>query len=362
MLYELLYPLREVFFGFNVVRYITFRAAAALGTSFIICIVFGRPIINQLTRLKIWQNIRTKPIDGLFPLHKQKEGTPSMGGLIILLGVLVSTLLWADLKNSYIIVILGATIWFGFIGFMDDYLKLVKDKSSGLTITAKLIGQVLIGLVIGLYIYYNPQISQHLDIPFLKDLTVNLGMFYILFVMLVIVGSSNAVNLTDGLDGLAIGCVIMVALALAGLSYLSGHVKFSEYLHIMNIAGAGELSIFCASIIGSGLGFLWYNSYPAEVFMGDTGSLALGGALGIVAVFIKKELILLLIGGIFVFEALTVILQVASFKLRGKRIFLVAPFHHHLQMKGWPEPKIIIRLWLVAAILALLSLVTLKLR
>ncbi len=362
MLYELLYPLKDVFFGFNVVRYITFRSVAAAATAFLISIILGRPIINNLTKLKIWQNVRTEVMPGLFPLHKQKEGTPSMGGLIILLGILISTFLWADLKNSYIIFILGATIWFGLLGFMDDYLKLVKQKSTGLTMTTKLIGQVIIGLIIGLYVYYNPEISLRLDIPFFKNLIVNLGALYIFFIILVIVGSSNAVNLTDGLDGLAIGCVIMVALTYAGLSYVTGHAKFSQYLQIIFIPGAGELTVFCSSIIGAGLGFLWYNSYPADVFMGDTGSLALGGALGIVAVFIKKELILLLVGGIFVFEALSVILQVAFFKFNGRRIFLVAPFHHHLQMKGWSEPKITVRLWLVAAILSLISLLTLKLR
>ncbi len=362
MLYELLYPLKDIFFGFNVVRYITFRSVAAAFTAFLVCILVGRPIINRLKRLKIWQNVRTQTIPGLFPLHKDKIGTPSMGGLIILIGILISTLLWADLGNSYVIFVLGSTIWFGFLGFVDDYLKLVKDKSTGLTVTTKLIGQTIIGFVIGLYIYFNPEITMRLDIPFFKDLIVNLGVFYIVFIVLVIVGSSNAVNLTDGLDGLAVGCVIIIALTYAVLSYLSGHLKFSQYLQIIFIPEAGELTVFCSSLIGAGLGFLWFNSYPAEVFMGDTGSLALGGALGTVAVFIKKELILFFVGGIFVIEALSVILQITSFKIRGKRIFLMAPFHHHLQLKGWSEPKITVRLWLVAAILALLSLVTLKLR
>lgn len=362
MLYELLYPLRDYFFGFNVFKYITFRSAACAVTAFLISTLVGGPIINKLSKLKIWQNVRTNVCPGLYPLHKQKENVPSMGGLIILLAIVISTLLWADLRNSYIIIVLGATVWFGLLGFIDDYLKLVKRKSSGLTITTKLIGQVILGLLIGLYVYYDPGFSLKLDIPFCKNLIVNLGAFYVLFVMMVIVGSSNAVNLTDGLDGLAIGCVIMVALTYASFSYVSGHAEISEYLQILFLPGTGELTVFCSSIIGAGLGFLWFNTYPANIFMGDTGSLALGGALGTVAVFTKKELILLLVGGIFVVEALSVLLQIVYFKLCHRRLFLVAPLHHHFQIKGWPEPKITVRLWLVAVILALLSLATLKLR
>lgn len=362
MLYEILYPLKDIFFGFNVVRYITFRSIMAAVTAFLISTLVGPYIIRELSKLKVWQNIRTSACPELFSLHKDKKDTPSMGGLIILLGIVVSTLLWANLKNSYLLMALGATIWFGFLGFIDDYLKLIKKKSTGLTMTTKLIGQAILGLLIALYVFYNPNIDLKLDIPFFKDLVVDLGVFYILFVMIVIIGSSNAVNLTDGLDGLAIGCVIMVALTYAGFSYVSGHMNISEYLQILFIPEAGELTVFCAGIVGAGLGFLWFNSYPANIFMGDTGSLALGGALGTVAVFTKKELILFLVGGIFVIEALSVILQVGSFKLRGKKLFLVAPLHHHFQRKGWSEPKITVRFWLVAAILALLSLATLKIR
>jgi phospho-N-acetylmuramoyl-pentapeptide-transferase len=243
MLYKLLYPLKDIFFGFNVVRYISFRSIAAASTAFLICVVVGPFIIRWLKKFKIWQNIRTKEIPGLFPLHKQKEGVPSMGGLIILLGILLSTFLWADLSNFYIIFVMGVTVWFGFLGFLDDYLKLVKGKSTGLTVTMKLTGQIIIGLIIGLYIYYAPDISTRLDIPFLKNIIVNLGVLYVLFVVLVIVGSSNAVNLTDGLDGLAIGCVVMVALTYAALSYLTGHAKFSDYLNIIFIGQAGELTV-----------------------------------------------------------------------------------------------------------------------
>jgi phospho-N-acetylmuramoyl-pentapeptide-transferase len=249
------------------------------------------------------------------------------------------------------------------LGFADDYLKLIRKRSSGLTITMKLIGQSILGLIIGLLLYFDASISTRLDIPFLKNLIINLGVFYIFFVMLVIMASSNAVNITDGLDGLAIGCVAIAAFTYAGFSYLSGHFKFSEYLHIIYIPQAGELSILCAAIVGASLGFLWFNCFPASVFMGDTGSLALGGAIGVVAIFIKKELLLLLVGGIFVIEALSVLLQIGVYRFRGgRRLFLIAPLHHHLQVKGWSEPKVTIRLWLLAIILALASLSTLKLR
>ncbi|MCK5305689.1 MAG: phospho-N-acetylmuramoyl-pentapeptide-transferase [Candidatus Omnitrophica bacterium] len=362
MLYKLLYPLRDIWFGFNVLKYITFRSAIAAVTAFFISLFIGRYVIDRLANLQIWQNVRTSSCPGLIPLHQQKQHIPSMGGLIILFAIIVPTLLWADLKNSYILIALTATVWFGLLGFLDDYLKLVKKKSSGLAVTTKLIGQIILGLLIGLYVFYHPDISTKLDIPFCKNCLIDLGIFYILFAIVVIVGSSNAVNLTDGLDGLAIGCVVIAALTYAGYSYVTGHAVISNYLQIPFIPKAGELTVFCSCIIGAGLGFLWFNSYPATIFMGDTGSLALGGAIGIVAIFIKKELLLLIVGGIFVAEALSVILQVTSFKLRGKRMFLVAPLHHHLQLKGWDEPKITVRLWLIAIILALLSLATLKLR
>lgn len=363
MFYHLLYPLKDLFFGFNVFKYITFRAAGAAITSFFICVLLGPIIIRKLREFKIGQVVRAADdAKGIYEMHKNKSGTPTMGGLLIVASIILSTLLWADLTNKYVLVTIFSTAWLCAIGFVDDYIKLTKRESRGLTAKSKFIGQILLGLLIGLYIYFDPQIGKNLDIPFFKHLIVNLGIFYVLFCVVVIVGSSNAVNLTDGLDGLAIGCTMMVALTYTALSYITGNFKISDYLNIIYIPGAGELAVFCATILGASLGFLWFNSHPAEVFMGDTGSLALGGAIGVVAIFIKKELLLLLVGGIFVAEALSVILQVASFKLLKKRIFLMAPLHHHFQMKGWPENKVVVRFWIVAVILVLLSLLTLKLR
>jgi phospho-N-acetylmuramoyl-pentapeptide-transferase len=255
-----------------------------------------------------------------------------------------------------------STIWLGITGFIDDYLKYIRKKSKGLTATAKFTSQIILGLILGTVILLSPYNSTKLDIPFLKDVALELGIFYILFVIIVITGSSNAVNLTDGLDGLAIGNVIMVAFTFSVLSYISGHIKFSQYLLIPYIPGSGELTVFCASILGAGLGFLWFNCYPASIFMGDVGSLALGGALGTIALLIKKELLLIIVGGVFVLEALSVILQVGSVRLRKKRIFKIAPIHHHFQFLGWPESKVIVRFWIIASLLALLTLVTLKIR
>lgn len=362
MFYHLLYPLKDIFFGFNVFRYITFRAAGAAITSFLLCILLGPVIIRKLREFKIGQVVRGEEAKGIYEFHKNKTGTPTMGGLLIVTAIILSTVLWADLTNKYVLLAIFSTVWLCLVGFMDDYIKLSLRRSKGLTARSKFIGQIMLGLLIGLYIYLDPQIGKNLDIPFLKNAFVDLGIFYIFFTILVIVGASNAMNLTDGLDGLAIGCTIMVALTYTALSYITGNFKISDYLNITYIPGTGELAVFCAAIMGAGLGFLWFNSNPAEVFMGDTGSLALGGAIGVVAIFIKKELLLLLVGGIFVAEALSVILQVASFKLFKKRIFLMAPLHHHFQMKGWPENKVVVRFWIVAAILALLSLATLKIR
>lgn len=362
MFYHLLYPLRELFFGFNIFRYITFRAAMAAVTAFALSMLLGPALIRKLSELKVGENIRKNECPGLYPLHKGKEGTPTMGGILILLSIIGSTLLWGDLSNQYVMLVIFATAWLGIIGFADDYIKLVKKRSMGLNPRMKFLWQLLLGLIIGVTVSYDPIIGGRLDVPFFKELVVNLGIFYSIFAALVIVGSSNAVNLTDGLDGLAIGCIIMVALAYSGMSYLTGHIRFSNYLNILHVPGVGELTVFCASIVGAGLGFLWYNTYPASVFMGDTGALALGGAIGVVAVLIKKELVLLLVGGIFVAEAVSVILQVGSYKLRRKRIFLIAPVHHHFQLKGWAEPKVTVRFWIIGAVLALLSLATLKIR
>ncbi len=363
MLYHFLYPLRDYFFGFNVFRYITFRSILASIIAFSISMIFGPAVIKRLKRLNIGENIRKEDsVKRLYELQKNKQGVPTMGGILIVLSIVFSTLLCADLTNMYIQLALCATVYLGIIGFLDDFIKLRKKRSLGLGAWAKLTGQIFIGLIVALALYINPDIDKSLDIPFFKNAAFNLGLWFIPFAIIVIIGSSNAVNLTDGLDGLAIGCTIMVALAYSGFSYVSGHKDFSSYLNIFYVPGSGELAVFCASIVGAGLGFLWYNCYPASIFMGDTGSLALGGALGTVAVFIKKEFILVLVGGIFVFEALSVILQALSFKLHRKRIFLMAPLHHHFQLKGWEESKIIIRFWIVAAILVLFSLSTLKLR
>ena len=362
MLYHILYPLRELWFGFNVFKYITFRAAMASVTAFVVSIIFGPVIIRKLAGLKIMQQIRKDYVEDLYELHKHKADTPTMGGFLILLSVMLSTVLWARLDNRFIILCLIGMLWLGLVGFVDDYLKLIKGKSLGLRASAKLTGQVIIGLLIAVYLYFDKDITTTLYLPFFKNIIINLGIFYILFVTLVIVASSNAVNITDGLDGLAVGCVAIIALTYAIISYATGHVQISDYLNVYYLAGGGELSVFCAAIVGSGLGFLWFNSHPANVFMGDTGSLALGGAIGIVSILIKKEILLLLVGGIFVIEVLSVIAQILSLKISGKRIFLMSPLHHHFQLKGMPESKIIVRFWIVAIIFALLTLATLKLR
>lgn len=362
MFYHLLYPLRDIFFGFNVFKYITFRAAGGAVTAFLLSVLLGPFIIRRLRQFKVGQVVRKEEAEGIYELHKGKEGTPTMGGLLIVLAIILSTVLWADLTNKYVLLAIFSIAWLCVVGFVDDYIKLSHKRSKGLTAISKLMGQLFLGLLLGLYIYYDPQIGQRLDVPFFKNLIIDLGFLYIFFTILVIVGSSNAMNLTDGLDGLAIGCTIMVALTFMGLSYVTGNFKISDYLNIIYISGTGELTVFCATILGACLGFLWFNCHPANVFMGDTGSLALGGAIGVVSTFIKKELLLLLVGGIFVAEALSVILQVLSYKLFKKRIFLMAPLHHHFQMKGWSENKVVVRFWIIGAILALLSLSTLKLR
>ncbi|MDP3730486.1 MAG: phospho-N-acetylmuramoyl-pentapeptide-transferase [Candidatus Omnitrophota bacterium] len=362
MLYYLFYPLRDAWFGFNVFKYITFRAAMASLTAFLICLIFGPFIINWLKRLNFGQNIRREHVESLYNLHRHKQGTPTMGGVLIILAITLSTLLWADIRNQYILLTLVSFLWLGLVGFTDDYIKVVKKRSLGLTARMKLLSQALLGTFIALYVMFLTPIPTELSVPFIKHLALNLGAFYILFVILVITSASNAVNLTDGLDGLAIGCTIIAAITYSVLSYISGNFKFTDYLNVFYLPGSGELSVFCASMVGAGLGFLWFNSYPANVFMGDTGSLALGGAIGVVAVFIKKELLLFIVGGIFVIEALSVVMQVIWFKTTKKRLFLMSPIHHHFQLLGWAESKITIRFWIMAIVLALLSLSTLKLQ
>lgn len=358
MLYYLFYPLHDSVSFFNLFRYITFRSAMAALTAFILSLIFAPAVIRVLRRLHIQDNVKEE----LNGTHLAKKDTPTMGGILIIIAILFSNLLWADIFNKYIMLVLFSTLWLGITGFIDDYLKHIRKKSKGLTATAKFTSQILLGLVLGSVLLFQRQGSTNLDIPFLKDASIALGIFYILFVMLVITASSNAVNLTDGLDGLAIGIVIMVAISFSVLSYVSGNMRLSNYLIIPYIPGSGELTVFCASILGAGLGFLWFNSYPASIFMGDVGSLALGGAIGTVALLIRKELLLIIVGGIFVLEALSVIMQVISFRLTGRRIFRMAPLHHHFQLSGWQESKVIVRFWIIASLLALFTLVTLKIR
>lgn len=358
MLYHLLYPLHTTYSFFNVFRYITFRTIYAIVTALVISFLIGEVVTELLRRYQIGQQIRS---DGP-KSHMSKSGTPTMGGILILIAMVGSTLLWADLTNRYVWLVLIATVGFGAIGFMDDYLKCIRKNTKGLLPRYKFSLQILVALIIALGVYRSAAYSPILSVPFFKNITPDLGALYIPFAILVIVGASNAVNLTDGLDGLVIGPITVTAVAYTIVAYVTGHKPFSEYLLIPYIEGAGELSVFCGAMIGASLGFLWYNAYPASIFMGDVGSLPLGGALGTVAVISKHELLLALVGGIFVMEALSVIFQVASFKSSGKRVFLMAPIHHHFELKGWKEPKIVVRFWIVSIILALLSLSTLKLR
>jgi phospho-N-acetylmuramoyl-pentapeptide-transferase len=361
MLYHLLYPLHEYFSAFNVFRYITFRAAYAMVTALLISFILGPILVRLLQKLQVHQPIREEGPQ----THLAKTGTPTMGGLLIISAILIPSLLWCNLANPYVQITLITTVWMGLIGFLDDWLRVIKKRRKGLVGRYKLIGQMTLGLALGLFLYYNPIVEDAgtlTSIPFLKGLFINFGFFYVVLVMIVLTGSSNAVNLSDGIDGLAIGLSAFCFLAFAGLAYLSGHRGFSDYLNIMYLEGSGELSIFCMSAVGAALGFLWFNSHPAQVFMGDTGSLSLGGALGVVAVLLKRELLLLIIGGVFVAEALSVIIQVFSFKLTGKRVFKMAPLHHHFELSGWHENKVVVRFWIVGVLLALFSLSTLKLQ
>ncbi|HNV86312.1 MAG TPA: phospho-N-acetylmuramoyl-pentapeptide-transferase [Candidatus Omnitrophota bacterium] len=362
MLYYFLYPLRDHSIFFNVFRYITFRSVGASITAFLVCLIFGPAFIRWLSGLCMIQTTKRDYAPQLDNLRKGKGTVPTMGGLIIITGILVASLMWGNLENRLFLLSMATLVWFGTIGFIDDFLKVRNKDSRGMRSRMKFFGQVAWGLALGWYLYRDVEFGGTLYVPFLKHTVFYLGLFYIPFVVLVITGSSNALNLTDGLDGLAIGCMIFAAGAFGVISYVSGHVYIAQYLQIPFFFEAGELAVFCSALVGAGVGFLWYNSYPATVFMGDTGSLSLGGALGAIAIFIKKELVLLIVGGIFAWEALSVILQVISFKTTGKRIFLMSPFHHHLQLKGWPESKVTIRLWIIAFILALIGLGTLKLR
>lgn len=349
----------------NLLRYITFRSAMAAVTALLIGILLGPAVIRLLTRLKLGQPIRGKGIPDLYERHKGKAGTPTMGGVLILAAIVISVLLWGDLRNRLVWIALGSTVWLGAIGFWDDWLKLKAKHYRGLSKNAKLAGQTILGLLVGAWLYFDPltpSTGTALTFPFFKHLIVDIGILYIPFVMLVLTATSNAVNLTDGLDGLATGCVIAASLPYVILAYVVGRTDFSRFLLIDYVPGCGELTVFVAATIGASMAFLWFNSHPAEVFMGDTGSLALGGALGITAVLVKQEMLLPIIGGVFVAEALSVMIQVFAVRRFKKRVFLMSPIHHHFEMKGWAEAKIITRFWIISALLGIFGLATLKMR
>jgi len=353
--------------GFEVFRFLTFRSAVAAITGLFLSLYLGPKIIKRLQKSQIGE---AKKADAP-KTHLSKAGTPTMGGLIIIISVFIPVLLWADVKSIYIILMVVGTLWLGAVGFLDDYLKVVKKYPNGLIARYKLLGQVLIGLLVGSVIYFSPQfegINTVTTVPFLKDVNFDFSFLYIPVVVFIITATSNAVNLTDGLDGLAIGVIVIVMLTLAIISYVSGNAIFSDYLNIIYLPGSGELTVYVAALSGAALGFLWFNSYPAQVFMGDTGSLALGGAFGILTVLIKKELLIPILGGVFFMETISVIIQRLYFKYtkkkygEGRRVFKMAPIHHHFELAGWPEPKIVIRFYIIAIILAIVSLASFKIR
>jgi phospho-N-acetylmuramoyl-pentapeptide-transferase len=369
MFYYLFEYINKVFNppGFDVFRFLTFRSAVAAITALLISFIFGPKIIERLKKNQVDQPIRDEGPQ----THKKKQGTPTMGGLIILLSVIIPVLLWSDIKSTYIILVLFGTVFLGGVGFLDDYLKVVKKLPQGLIARYKLIGQIFVGLVVGLAIYYLPEFSQYntqTTLPFFKNLNWDFSYLYIPWVIFIITALSNAVNLTDGLDGLAIGSIIIVMLALAIIVYVTGNVIYADYLNIIYLPGSGELTVFIAALIGAGLGFLWFNFYPAQVFMGDTGSLALGGAFGVMMILVKKDLLIPILGGIFFIETLSVIIQRLYFKYtkkkygEGRRVFKMAPIHHHFEQLNWDEPKIVIRFYIITIILALMSLASFKIR
>jgi len=361
MLYHLLFLLHEQVKILNVFRYITFRTALATLTALLISLALGPRLIERLREFQIGQQIRPEGPQS----HQTKKGTPTMGGLLILIAVVLPSLLWADLTNVFVWIVLGSTLLYGVIGFVDDYLKIARKRSLGLTTRQKFVAQFAVAFLVGcalLYLARDGRYPTTLSVPFFKRFSPDLGWIYIPWTMLVLVGAANAVNLTDGLDGLAIGTSLIASGTYAILAYTAGHAKVAGYLDVVNVKGVGELSIVCGAMVGASLGFLWFNCNPAQVFMGDVGSMALGGALGTVAILIKQEILLVFVGGLFVIEAVSVILQVGSFRLRGKRIFKMAPIHHHFELSGWAEQKVVIRFWIVAIIFALIGLSTLKLR
>ena len=360
MLLWLTQLLMHYFHGFNVFQYLTFRGILSTITAFMISIIVGPKMINDLTRLHVGQSIRD---DGP-QSHLKKAGTPTMGGTLILIAMAVTVLLWSNLNNRYVWVVLLVTLATGFVGFVDDYRKIALGNSKGLAARWKFFWQSAIALTAAFFLFYTAQVpaETQLVIPFFKNVIIELGPFYIVLAYLVIVGSSNAVNLTDGLDGLAIMPTVLVGGALGVFAYVSGNANFANYLMIPYVPGVGEVVIYSAALVGAGLGFLWFNTYPAQVFMGDVGALGLGAGLGILAIVVRQEIVLFIMGGIFVMETLSVILQVLSFKLTGRRIFKMAPLHHHFELKGWPEPRVIVRFWIISVVLVLCGLATLKLR
>lgn len=361
MLYWLLTPLSDLWFGFNVFRYITFRAGLAIATAFFISLIAGPWLLQKLRALQIRQSVREEG-----PEHHQiKSGTPTMGGVLIVGSFTIATIIWGDLSNRYLWTVVAVTLAFAAIGFADDWIKVRYRRNLGLTFWQKIILQSLVGLAAGLATQMVAGSATHagaLALPFFKDLLLPLGLWYLPFVMMVLLGSSNAVNLTDGLDGLAVGSMTIAAGTYTIFVYVAGHARIAEYLRIVAVSGAGEVAIFTGAIVGAALGFLWFNCHPAQVFMGDVGSLALGGGIGIVAVVAKQELLLMLVGGLFVLEALSVMIQVISYKTRKKRVFRMAPLHHHFELSGWTETQVVVRFWIIAVVFALAGLATLKLR
>ena len=360
MLYSLSQYLTQFHSGFNVFQYLTMRGILGVLTALVIALIVGPKMIRYLSSYNIGQAVRDDGPES----HFSKAGTPTMGGALILVAIVVATLLWSDLSSRFVWVVLFVTIGFGAIGLVDDYKKIVHGNSKGLSARSKYFWQSVFGLSAALVLFYTARIpiETQLIVPFIKDIIIDLGWMYIILTYFVIVGSSNAVNLTDGLDGLAILPTVLVGGALGVFAYLTGNINFSAYLGIPYVPGVGEMVVFCGAIVGSGLGFLWFNTYPAQVFMGDVGALALGAALGAIAVIVRQELVLFIMGGIFVVETVSVIVQVVSFKLTGRRVFRMAPLHHHYELKGWPEPRIIVRFWIVTVVLVLVGLASLKIR
>ena len=361
MLYHLLFPLASEHAFFNVFRYITFRAAYATVTALLLAFVLGPWVIRKLRDLKAGQMIREEGPKA----HQRKAGTPTMGGVLIILAVVVPTVLWADVTETWVQIVVAATLWMGGLGFLDDYLKVVKRRSKGLIAVQKIVGQALFGVLLGVWLYLQPVHGDYTtmtSVPFFKERFVDFGWLYIPFIIFVVIASTNAVNLTDGLDGLAIGLAGIAAAAFAAFAYVIGRADWSQYLQILYLPGSGELTVYCAALLGAALGFLWFNAHPAQVFMGDTGSLALGGAFGTLAILLKMEFVLVIVGGVFVLETLSVIIQVLSFKWRGKRVFKMSPLHHHFELSGWAEEQIVMRFYILGVLCALVAASTLKLR